>query len=158
MCGMTKGYLSKVENSAKAPPVSTLVNIARALNVSMSALFGESDDPTVCSLVRMGERTVMAKNGTPFGYSYETLVERFPGRHMDAYVLKIPADTIKTPDFHHPGEELLVVQRGSLCFYHGDQEYVMNEGDSVYFDSGIAHRSLPLGDEGADCLIVLFSS
>jgi len=158
MCGMTKGYLSKVENSPKAPPVATLVNIGKALNVNMSILFGETDDPAVCTLVRKDERTPMAMNGTPFGYSYETLVDRFPGRHMDAYVLRIPAGTKKTPDFHHPGEELLVVQKGALCFYHGDQEFIMKEGDSVYFDSGIAHRSLPIGEEDAECLIVVFSS
>lgn len=158
ICGMTKGYLSKVENSPKAPPVATLVNIAKALNVSMSMLFGETDDPAVCTVVRRSERAPMAMNGTPFGYSYETLVDRFPGRHMDAYVLTIPADTKRTPDFHHPGEELLVVQKGALRFYHGDHEFVMNEGDSVYFDSGIAHRSLPIGEEDAECLIVVFTS
>ena len=34
--GFTKGYLSKVENTKKAPPVSTLVVLAKALEVSLS--------------------------------------------------------------------------------------------------------------------------
>ena len=42
----TKGYLSKVENSEKAPPVSTLLRIAKAMGVSMSTLFGEGHEPT----------------------------------------------------------------------------------------------------------------
>ena len=38
--GITKGYLSKVENSDKAPPVSTLLVIAKALGVTISKLLG----------------------------------------------------------------------------------------------------------------------
>ncbi len=49
--GFTKGYLSKVENSEKAPPVSTLLNIARVMGVSMSKLFGEGHEQTSLSLV-----------------------------------------------------------------------------------------------------------
>ena len=30
-CGLTKGYVSKIENSEKAPPFSTLIKIATAL-------------------------------------------------------------------------------------------------------------------------------
>ncbi len=40
-CCVTKGYLSKVENSDKAPPVSTLINIAAGLGVGISEIFGE---------------------------------------------------------------------------------------------------------------------
>ncbi len=39
--GFTKGYLSKVEKSEKAPPVSTLGIISRVLNVTISFLLWE---------------------------------------------------------------------------------------------------------------------
>ena len=38
--GFTKGYLSRVENSEKAPPVSTLIIIAKALQVNLSEILG----------------------------------------------------------------------------------------------------------------------
>jgi DNA-binding XRE family transcriptional regulator len=41
--GFTKGYLSKVENTKKAPPVSTLIVLAKALEVSLSEIFGEKE-------------------------------------------------------------------------------------------------------------------
>ena len=44
--GFTKGYLSKVEKSPKAPPVSTLGTIARALGVTISSLLGEESQST----------------------------------------------------------------------------------------------------------------
>lgn len=157
MVGVTKGYLSKVENSPKAPPVSTLVNIARALGVSMSTLFGEDGEPAVFSLVRRHERVAMAMNATPFGYTYETLADRFPGRRMEPYMLTIPANTTTTPDFRHEGEEFLLVLKGALRFFHGGVEYLVEEGDSIYFDSGLPHRSLPVGEGDVECLIVIFA-
>jgi len=41
--GFTQGYLSKVENSDKAPPVSTRIRLARVLEVGISDLFGETE-------------------------------------------------------------------------------------------------------------------
>ena len=39
--GLSTGYLSKVENAKKSPPVSTLLSIAKALEVNISEIFGE---------------------------------------------------------------------------------------------------------------------
>ncbi|MGE5258720.1 MAG: helix-turn-helix domain-containing protein, partial [Hyphomicrobiales bacterium] len=71
--GFTKGYLSKVEKSQKAPPVSTLGNIARAFNVTISSLLGENSPRTSLCLVRKDQRPVIARDGTAFEYSYEAM-------------------------------------------------------------------------------------
>ena len=44
LTGLTKGYLSKIERSKKAPPYSTLNRIALALNVDAAFLLGERLD------------------------------------------------------------------------------------------------------------------
>ena len=155
LCGVTKGYLSKVENSPKAPPVSTLVNIARALGVSVSALLGEAEGTGAFSLVKRDERVTVARDATLFGYTYEGLVDHFPGRVMEPYVLTVPAGTSNTPWFQHEGEELLVVLEGALRFHHGDESYLVESGDSIYFDAGIRHRSFPVGDADVKCLVVI---
>jgi len=107
--GFTKGYLSKVENSEKAPPVSTLLNIAKAMAVSISELLGESRESTTLSLVKKGEREQMARNGTSFGYSYETLAHKYPDKKMEPYILTIPPRIEQHPLFQHQGEELIFV-------------------------------------------------
>ena len=43
--GITKGYVSKIENAHKAPPVSTLIKIARALNAGMGILVADKSEP-----------------------------------------------------------------------------------------------------------------
>ena len=65
--GFSKGYLSKVEKSEKAPPVATLSVIARELDVRVSSLIGEEVQHDSICLVRKNERTLMAKTGEEFG-------------------------------------------------------------------------------------------
>lgn len=155
--GFTKGYLSKVENSEKAPPVSTLLNIARAMDVSMSTLFGEGQEPTSLSLVKRNERQEMARSGTTFGYSYETLAHKYPNKKMEPYILTIPPEIEKSPLFQHQGEEMIFVLQGALRFVHGENEVLLEEGDCVYFDSGIPHRGFALGGREVKILIVMLS-
>ena len=91
-CGVTKGYLSKVENSDKAPPVSTLINIAAGLDVGISEIFGEDQLAPSLTLIKKKNRPIMARDGTRFGYSYETLAHNYPRKHMEPYILTIPKD------------------------------------------------------------------
>jgi transcriptional regulator with XRE-family HTH domain len=156
--GFTKGYLSKVENSEKAPPVSTLLNIARAMDVNMSALFGEGHEPTSFSLVKKSERLQMARNGSAFGYSYETLAHKYPDKKMAPYILTIPYEIEESPMFQHQGEELLFVLQGTVRFLHGENEYLLEKDDCIYFDSGIGHHGFALGGREAEVLIVMLSS
>lgn len=153
--GFTKGYLSKVENSDKAPPISTLIVLAEALGVAMSELFGEGPAPSACSLVKKDQRLLMARGGSAFGYSYETLAHAYQNKHMEPYILTIPAKGTKKALFQHKGEEMMLVLQGTMRFTHGDQEYLVGEGDCIYFDSGVPHLGLAAGDEDVKCVMVI---
>ena len=154
---ISKGYLSKVENSDKAPPVSTLMNIAGALGVTISEIFGETatEAPSL-TLVKRKNRPVMALDGTRFGYSYQTLAHRFPKKHMNPYILTIPRGIEENPLFSHEGEEMLMVLEGNMRFMHGADEYFLEEGDTIYFDSGIPHRGFTVDHDQVICLIVIY--
>ncbi len=155
--GFTKGYLSKVENSDKAPPVSTLINIARAIGVSLSEVFGEDREQTSFCLVAKDERIQMARNGSSFGYAYETLAHKYPRKRMEPYILTVPPDIEEHPLFQHPGEEMLYVLEGRMRFVHGENEYLVERGDTVYFDSGIPHRGFALDGKETKLLMVILS-
>jgi transcriptional regulator with XRE-family HTH domain len=153
--GFTKGYLSKVEKSAKAPPVSTLGNIARVLNVTISALLGEEGLRTSLCLVRKGERPLIARDGTAFGYSYEAMAYSYPNKTMEPFILTLPLGRKKKTFNQHEGEEILFVIQGSMKFIHGTQEYIVNEGDCIYFDSGIPHFGESIGRTEVKCFMVI---
>ena len=155
--GFSKGYLSKVEKSEKAPPVSTLSVIGRELGVSVSAILGEETiNDTIC-LVRQNERTLMAKNGEEFRYAYEALANPYPNKHMEPFILSYPSDDELKHTFQHDGEEMLFVLQGKMLFKYGNREFELDTGDCIYFDSSVAHIGQPIGDEPVKILIVLYN-
>lgn len=155
--GYSKGYLSKVEKSVKAPPVATLSVIARELGVSVSVILGEETKNDSICLVRQNERTLMAKTGEEFGYAYEALANPYPSRHMEPFVLSYPSDDALKHTFQHDGEEMLFVLQGQMRFRYRNSEFILNKGDCLYFDSGVAHTGEPIGDEPLKTLIVLYT-
>ena len=155
--GYSKGYLSKVEKSDKAPPVATLSVIARELGVSVSVILGEETMNDSICLVRQNERMLMAKNGVKFGYAYEALANPYPNKHMEPFILSYPSDDALKHTFQHDGEEMLFVLQGTIRFKYGIREFVLDKGDCVYFDSSVAHTGEPVGDEPLKTLIVLYT-
>src|SRR3989338_6076991 len=78
---LTKGYLSKVENAKRSPPVSTLQSLAIVLGVDISEFFdGEPEHKSVTDsldVVRKGGRKneICKEVSTEAGYTYKSLVE-----------------------------------------------------------------------------------
>lgn len=155
--GLTKGYLSKIENSTTSPPVSTLINIARALGVGIDFIFSSSEPETSITLVKAEQRPKVARNGSAFGYSYEPLAHTFPNRSMDPYILTLPVTKEEPMIFQHKGQEILFVLQGTMKFLHGDKTFIAEEGDCLYFDANIPHRGSCMGDKEVKCLVVIFS-
>ena len=155
--GFSKGYLSKVEKSQKAPPVATLSVIARELGVSVSVILGEESVSDSICLVRENKRTLMAKTGEEFGYAYEALANPYPNKHMEPFILSYPSDDVVKNTFQHDGEEMLFVLQGKMRFKYGSREFALDKGDCIYFDSGVAHIGQPIGDDPVKILIVLYN-
>jgi transcriptional regulator with XRE-family HTH domain len=155
--GFTKGYLSKVEKSAKAPPVSTLGRIARVLGVTISSLLGEESPYTPICLVKKNERHFIARAGNNFGYSYEALAHKFTNKMMEPFLLTLPVHPKKRTLYQHEGQEILFVLEGAMKFLHGAEELIVEEGDCVYFDSKIPHFGESVGDLAAKCFMVIYS-
>jgi len=155
--GFTKGYLSKVEKSKKSPPVSTLGIIARALGVSISALLGEEAPRTSFCLVRKDERPLIARDGTAFGYSYEAMAYKYPNKIMEPFLLTLPVKPKKRTVYQHEGEEILFVIQGTMKFLYDTEEYIVNEGDCIYFDSCLPHFGESVGPEEVKCFMVIYN-
>ena len=55
----------------------------------------------------------------------------------------------------HDGEEFNLVLKGSLIVVFGDQEIVLNEGDSIYFNPTYPHGQRCNGDVPATFLTMI---
>lgn len=154
---LTKGYISKIEKSDKAPPLSTLSKIANALNVDITILTAEDlespEDMSLC-IVRKGEGKKIS-SATLEGYHYEALAYKKSGKNMEPFLL-MPAFNEKAI-FSHDGEEFMYTIEGVHEFMYDNKKYILNEGDSIYFDSIIPHTGRSIGKQRAKILAVMYS-
>ena len=155
--GFTKGYLSRIEKSEKSPPLSTLGIIARVLGMTMSLLVGEEEQQTSFGIVKKRERPLMARKGTAFEYSYEAVAHTLPNKKMEPFILTLPFKPKKKTIAQHEGQELLFVLEGTMKFLHGNREYILAEGDCIYFDSSIPHFGESVGRREAKCFMVIYT-
>jgi transcriptional regulator with XRE-family HTH domain len=158
LAGLTRGYLSKIENSGKAPPFSTLIRIAHALDTDISLLLVEGSevpqDVRMC-LVRGNERKEVISRGTLYGYHYEALAYKKMGKNMEPYIITAAFD--EKGVFSHEGEEFMYVLEGIHEFTYDSKKFVLRKGDSVYFDAIIPHSGRSLGKKLSKLLAVTYS-
>lgn len=158
MTGLTKGYLSQIENSNKTPPFSTLDKIAYALGVDITYFFvsdrSEQEDSKI-TVVRPEERKKVAPGGLRRGYGYESLAFKKSGKNMEPYLITV--DSRGRGSFKHDGEEFLFILEGTLEFLFGGEKYILKPGDSIYFDSNIEHSGHALGDEKVKMLCIIYN-
>jgi len=155
--GLTKGHISRIENSPSSPAVSTLMKLARAMGIGVDAIFAENAPDTDYCLVKKPERQVVAHRGSNYGYSYEPLAHRYPNRHMDPYIMKVPAGIKRTSDFSHVGEEMLLMLSGHNLFRLGAREIEMTDGDCIYFNSAIPHSLESMDGREMEYVVVFYS-
>jgi len=158
MTGLTKGYLSQIENSNKTPPFSTLDKIAYALGVDITYFFVNSENEQVdakITVVKPEERKKVAPGGLRRGYGYESLAYKKAGKNMEPYLITV--DSQGRGIFKHDGEEFLFILEGTLEFSFGGEKYILKEGDSIYFDSGIEHSGRALSDGKVKMLCIIYN-
>lgn len=159
LSGLTKGYLSRIENSDKSPPFSTLARLASALDTDIISFFtdenGGAEDINIDIVRSEGSRKVNRRIA-PEAYIYESLAYRMRGKNMEPMLVVLEKDAPVTK-FHHEGEEFIYVLEGRLEFRFEGKTHVLEPGDSAYFNSGIEHSGRSLGDGPAKFLCVIYS-
>ncbi|MGD0228822.1 MAG: XRE family transcriptional regulator [Syntrophorhabdales bacterium] len=155
--GFTKGYVSKMENSEKAPPLSTLTKLALALKIDVGFLLTGSsekgEDIPLC-IVRADERKEGSSRGDASGYRFERLAYKKAGRNMEPLIVtpSLESDEVLSYD----GEEFMYVFEGTVELVYGSKRYTLREGDAVYFDAAIPHSIRSIGDREAKLLVVMY--
>ena len=156
--GLTKSYLSKIQNSRKLPPIATLSRIAQALGIGIGSFFGDIlKQGQGVSLVRKGERLPVVRGGTAFGYDYVSLAHDRLVKSMEPFVFTFPSKIDRHVFFDHGGEEFVFILSGKVIFQVGDERWALVKGDSIYFDAAIPHRGWSVGRD-ATALVVIHSA
>ncbi len=155
--GLTKGYISKIENFQKVPSYPTLLKIAHALETEITSLIDKDseEDKDLKYYISKGHHRRLSDSPHPFLESpYEALAEKKSGKNMESFIL-YPDEKIKEM-VSHIGEKLIYMIEGSVEFIYGDEKLSLEQGDHIYFDAEIPHGSKRVGDVKAKALVVLY--
>ncbi|HMM20300.1 MAG TPA: XRE family transcriptional regulator [Selenomonadales bacterium] len=140
--GLSTGLISQIERDMTGPSVASLWEIAQALNVKMNYFFDEYERPS--PIVRKNERKkIILPNSNII---YELLCPDLT-KKMEVLLVEIEPGQGNTQDqISHEGEEFGYVLQGILKVKWGSEEYILHEGDSIYYDSSVPHRYINAGD------------
>ncbi|MCL5405341.1 MAG: XRE family transcriptional regulator [Deltaproteobacteria bacterium] len=160
--GLSKEELSQIEDCETAPPVASLLKIAKALEVGMGYFFQEKSGSEEIALTRLSERVRIARrphhHKGEVNYIYEALETKKSDKHMEPFLVEFPPmDTSEMVFVSHEGEEFLTLLEGKLEFRTQNRVEVLDPGDSIYFLSSISHSFRCLGDRSAKAIAVVWS-
>ena len=140
--GLSVGMLSKIENGAISPSLTTLQAVARALGVPITDLFKRFEEPRNAVFVKAGEGVQVERRGTRAGHQYNLLgylEGNTSGVLVEPYVISLTEDSDIFPAFQHQGTELIYMLEGEVLYRHGDETYRLLPGDSLFFDADAPH-------------------
>lgn len=160
--GLSKPFLSQIENDHAVPPVGTLLKLARALNVTLSHFFEDEQTAEKISVTRAHERARLERRPHhqegEVQYIYESLESKKIDKHMEPFLVEFPA--LGTEDMvfmSHAGEEFMYLIDGKLEFRTTDRVEILEPGDTIYFDSEISHSFRCIGDRPAKAVTVIWA-
>jgi len=151
-----------MENQLVSPSLGAMIKLANALGVKVGDFLGETQGEPF-TIVRKDERKNVSrfasKEGVKYGYSYESLGYEKKNRHMEPFIVTLEPATVKNAKTSvHEGEEFIFVLEGEMEVILGNHTDVLYPGDSIYYDSTIAHRVQCHQDKITKILAVLFAA
>jgi transcriptional regulator with XRE-family HTH domain len=149
---LTQSFLSQVERDLTSPSVASLRKIAEALGTSVATFFtGGSPNGR---LVRKEARAVLVHPKRRWRDSL--LTPSLNGKLQVIWsVIEPGGGSGDEPYTHDSDEECVVVIRGKLDFWVGDEHTLLKTGDALTFESRIPHKNRNPGPGRTEVLWVI---
>lgn len=142
--GIPTGVYLDYESGKTDIPIGVLYGLAAEFRVDPTELL-TGDGPRMDSytLVRKGQGIRVERYA---GYAFSALAFNFKNRDMDPMIVTLTKND-KAELVTHSGQEFNYVLEGSIKVVIGRNEFVLEEGDSIYFDPAIPHGQRAVSDE-----------
>ena len=151
--GVSESLVSQIERNHVSPAIDTLLALADVLDINLEYLFEEYKRNRPVEIIRKTERPSVHEDRITFeGLAKQSGTDP----SIEAYIMKIPAGSqTHRGSYGHPGREIGFVTKGKALLTYGNQEYILEEGDSVSFSAGAAHIVQNIGDVDLEAIWVV---
>ena len=153
-------FLGEIEKGEVAPPLGVVIKLAKALEMKMGYFIsGEENRPY--TIVRRDDRKVISrydsKKAKHYGYEFESLAPHKTDRHMEPFMVTLEPTDTEEERSAHDGQEFIYVLEGNMGVIYGEERYVLEPGDSIYYDSTVPHLVKCHGDKKTKIVAVFYA-
>ncbi len=155
--GVANELYQQYESGTTDIPVGFLYEIASKFKVELTAIL-TGDEPKLHSyaVVRNGKGKLVERKKQ---YKYQSLAYNFINKKAEPFLVTIDpkADDEEIVFSSHPGHEFNYMVEGTLLLVIDGHEIILEEGDSLYFDSMHPHGMRALSEKPAKLLAIVMN-
>jgi transcriptional regulator with XRE-family HTH domain len=135
--GVSRAMLGQIELGQSAPTINVLWKIARALEVTFSALISARTQSGALVLRAAESKLLTSKDRS---FTSRALFPFDEPRRVEFYELRLAAGSVEDADAHPPGTaENLVVTAGAIEIDVAGNTHKLETGDSILFEADTPH-------------------
>lgn len=149
--GLSASFLSQLELGQVSPSIASLENISSALNVNITHFFDDQRPDSI--VMKKGERKRILSRGAVI----QPLAHGLSRKKIEPFMLtlEIGGESGEHPYSSRHGEEFGIVLKGKVTFTLEGNDYLLGDGDSVYFNSTKPHKWKNIGGKEAIIILVI---
>ncbi len=147
--GLTPSFLSRLERDKVNISVANLRKLAMFFSVQMTYFFEGEDNQQAGQVVRPAERIKLSLDDAPVQV-YSLLP---PNGELEARMMESQPGSGQQ-GFSGKGSQMVLLMHGRLRYHLGDEEYILETGDTLFYRDDLAHSWVNIGDETATLLTV----
>ena len=160
--GLDIEQIKRIESDKDSPSLAPLIKIARTLGVRLGTFLDDQDalGPVISRKTKWKEGFRFSTNQTASHthMDYYSLSADKSGRHMEPFIIQVaPREAGEFQLSSHEGEEFIFCLNGAIEVIYGEDSHILEEGDSIYYDSIVTHHVHAADSRGAKILAVIYT-
>ncbi|RXT00372.1 cupin domain-containing protein [Ammoniphilus sp. CFH 90114] len=153
LCGLSPSLVSQVERNVSSPSISTLLKMAEILHVPVGSFFSEVEHEK--QIVRKRERRKFIYPDHTTTYEFANPPEL--DRELRTLVVTLqPMQYTSNQKVSHQDKEICFVVAGEVSVEFEDSTHLLQEGDSIVFNSQNPHRFYNKSEREAQFLLIIY--
>jgi len=148
--GISRNTLSLIERGQTSPTVSTLKGLAKALGVEINAFFQPYQESRVI-FTKADRRPYLLLNHGTLADLGLGLLEPL----ITPLVFQLEPGARSGPALSHEGQDFVFCLSGEILYLVNEHGYILEPGDSLFFDGRLPHRFRNTAMQDSSMLIIL---
>lgn len=153
--GVTKGMLSQVENNRTIPSLTVFLSIIKSMQIDINDFFTDFNTPQNSKVIfkKASQYHPFEKENTVGFHYHRIMSSTIEQYHVDFVLLTLMPDaqraSVQTDAF-----EFKYILKGTVEYTISEEVYLMEAGDSIFFDATEPHNPRNVGNTEAQLLVL----